>query len=376
MFNKNELSVLQSLHQTCKKQNFSFVSFALPYNDKVKTFVQYASKPCVLNGFENIEQESGFLFAPFTIDKHGAYLIEPDAVFDTYTEKIVLPDFSNNEPIKRTLKNNTSSTLKDDFVTQIAYIKRQIVNKLVEKVVLSRINVEQLSADFSITSLFIKLCNSYPHAFKYVIDIPGVGCWMGASPEPLVLMQHDVVKTVALAGTHKLNGILVDDFSWGIKELDEQEIVAKYIESQLKVFGINDYKKSGPTNYKAANVIHLKSTFEFNSDLLKNSLGKWLTALHPSPSVCGLPKEKALDILEFLEWHDRAYYAGVVGTIGNEAGANLYVNLRCMSIDGDKAILYAGAGITAGSNPDAEWDETEQKLQTLLSVMHSSTPVI
>ena len=90
-----------------------------------------------------------------------------------------------------------------------------------------------------------------------------------------------------------------------------------------------------------------------------------IRTLHPTPAVGGLPRQEALELIRELEPHDRMLYSGPVGIVSpNES--HVFVNLRCMQVSHGNVHLFAGGGITAGSDPAAEWEETELKLRTLL----------
>ena len=93
-----------------------------------------------------------------------------------------------------------------------------------------------------------------------------------------------------------------------------------------------------------------------------------IKALHPSPSICGYPSEEAFKIIINTELHARKYYTGLVGPVNYMSASKLFVNIRCLNVLNKEMVLYAGAGITLGSDPEKEWIETEQKLETLLSV--------
>ena len=97
-----------------------------------------------------------------------------------------------------------------------------------------------------------------------------------------------------------------------------------------------------------------------------------LELLHPTSAVCGMPKDAATDFIMNNENYNRAFYSGFLlnlDTKANEKELHIFVNLRTMKIEGNKATLYAGCGITADSNPEKEWNETEIKTQTLEKVL-------
>jgi isochorismate synthase len=91
--------------------------------------------------------------------------------------------------------------------------------------------------------------------------------------------------------------------------------------------------------------------------------------LQPTPAVAGTPRDAALAAIAALEPFDRGRYAGPVGWVDAAGDGEWAVALRCAELHGRRARLLAGAGIVPGSDPDAEWAETEHKLRTLLEVL-------
>lgn len=237
------------------------------------------------------------------------------------------------------------------------------------KVVLSKVRLEKLNDNFNPADFFLRLCEKYPHAFIYFIQLPEVGCWMGATPESLLEVDSESVKTVSLAGTQIATEYQLDSYSWSEKELEEQEIVTNFVERNLRSLQIENYSKIGPTNYRAANLIHLKTSFEFAHSDLKNRLGEFLKAMHPTPSVGGLPKAEARDFILANEKHDRGYYTGFMGPININGKSNIFVNLRCLQLFDNQFVLYSGAGITVSSIAEKEWEETDNKMMTMMNVI-------
>jgi len=130
--------------------------------------------------------------------------------------------------------------------------------------------------------------------------------------------------------------------------------------------------QKGPENYQAANLIHLKTSFEFNEADLGDRLADFLKALHPTPSVGGLPREAARTFILQHENYNRSYYTGFLGPVHIEGKSLVYVNLRCLQLFDKQFVLYSGAGITASSVAEREWEETDNKMMTMLNVMQST----
>jgi menaquinone-specific isochorismate synthase len=91
-----------------------------------------------------------------------------------------------------------------------------------------------------------------------------------------------------------------------------------------------------------------------------------VAALHPTPAVAGEPRKEALDAIDELEPFERGRYAGPVGWVDADGDGEWAIALRCAELRGDRAVLYAGAGIVAGSDPLLELDETERKFRAFL----------
>jgi isochorismate synthase len=101
-----------------------------------------------------------------------------------------------------------------------------------------------------------------------------------------------------------------------------------------------------------------------------NNLTVLTKVLHPTPAVCGTPQKVAKVFIHKNENYDREYYTGFLGPVsGLEDRSDLYVNVRCMKMGTKTAFLYVGGGITEASQPLEEWEETQDKLQTMLQVL-------
>ncbi|MFM8348750.1 MAG: chorismate-binding protein [Bacteroidota bacterium] len=316
------------------------------------------------------------------------------APFDPAAKKLFLPadhlfEFSNEESIEMTsgdlldqigsLENNTTcfhpgpSDGENESATPyaklveacISYIKSGEVSKLVP----SRCKRIELKADADPIILLERLCANYPDAFVSMVSTPESGTWIGASPEPLIEVDSaNMLRTVALAGTKPYHeGMSLSAAAWTQKEIEEQALVERYIIGCFKKIRVREYDEFGPRTVRAGNLIHLRSDFFVDQQEVRypDLATVMLRLMHPTSAVCGTPGDKALEFLQKYEGYNRRYYAGFLGpvNIGNET--NLFVNLRCMKWLGNEAVLFAGAGVTAGSNPDQEWQETRIKMDTL-----------
>ncbi len=337
---------------------------------------------------------AGFAFFPFRDSDHNPALFLPaDVQYD-----LAQPDVVCVAPAARELVPNLTAWLAlptppalawyygtqpaPRAATQAEYTQlvrmsvAAIEARQVVKVVSSRAAHRPLPAGFDPLVAFAELSRQYERAFVSLVSVPGVGTWLGASPEVLAEVTADgFFHTMALAGTQPLvPGHRPQDAIWRQKEIEEQALVARYIVSCFKQLRLREYHEAGPRTVVAGELLHLRTDFEVD---LKNvpaaaSLGTdMLRLLHPTSAVGGMPKAAALDFLQRHEGYDRAYYSGFLGPV-NVAGpgvARLFVNLRCLQVRPTEAILYAGTGLTADSDPSREWHETELKLRTAGAIL-------
>ncbi len=359
----------------CLEMGVPFASYQMPGESRVTTLVQYSGNPHVLESPKDLTNAKGFVISPF--DENVAFptiILKPDYIHagNKPVDQIIgtLLKFKRVQSNAEAVNPIHQATLSE-FTKQVETIKQKIAEGILNKVVLSRITVDQCIEGVDLITLFNSLCQSYPGAFVYLLSMPDVGCWMGASPEPLLLIEGDHAKTTSIAGTQVLGDTVVSDVVWKAKELDEQEIVTGYIETVLQSFGISNLEKIGPHSYQAANLVHLRTQFDFNASLVKPLLGEFIEALQPTPSVGGLPKIAAKELLLSVEKHNREYYSGFLGPLNIGDKTALFVNLRCMKVVKEGFAFFGGAGITRGSIPRREWDETTEKIMTLSTFVTS-----
>lgn len=375
-FDKESYAALCKLQTVCLRQNIPFASYRLPLNREIITVVQHHSMPERLKSLNDLHEKTGFVVSPFTESPaHETFFLQPDCMFfsnniaEIYIDKLAANDrFIEIEKNKNTTKTTTS----EEFIGNVNKAVSAMKAAEFQKVVLSKLRVEQLPDDFQPEQFFLTLCRKYPHAFVYIMQLPEVGCWIGATPEPLLTIENGTVKTVSLAGTQVGTELETEDYHWSSKEIEEQGIVTNFIEQTLRSLHIADITRLGPENYRAANLIHLKTAFEFPQAHIQNRFSDLLKALHPTPSVGGLPKDEARNFILTNEQHDRGYYTGFFGPVNINEKSAVYVNLRCLQLFDNNFVLYSGAGITSSSVAEKEWEETDNKMLTLMNVMKNS----
>lgn len=248
-------------------------------------------------------------------------------------------------------------------IEENAYLNsaRQMIEQMkdeeVEKVVYSRLKSVSFDAkNFSV--VFDSLCKVYPNNLNYCLFNPDLGFWMGSTPEILIKGQFPQFKSMALAGTLPVDA---SDELWTEKEFEEQQYVSDYLEDKICKYGAI-VKKSGRFVVEAGPVKHLRNDFDFH--LEEKYFWDFIHDFHPTPAVCGVPKEQARELYSKYEIHQRSLYTGIIGYTDEKQTA-LYVNLRCLQLFKNNASLYVGGGFTRDSDPRKEWLETERKAETL-----------
>lgn len=296
------------------------------------------------------DELEGFIFSDFTTNHFYK--------FNPTQEYLIIPTefhIHDTKPYVYTTR---------EYLLQAHSFLNGIAQFQLDKAVFSRIKPYSFPIDKAY-NLFEKLCETYPKALVYLVSSRKLGTWIAATPEILLEAHKSFVFTMSLAGTKKASQ---NTEPWGDKEKNEQQLVTDFIESQLQKVGAEQIELNGPYDFQAGPVTHLRT--DLSAYLSSGKLTEIIKALHPTPAVSGVPRDKALNLISSVEAHDRFLYTGIVGLF-SKTDATLYVNLRCAQLQTDTAYLYLGGGFTPQSIPELELDETENKSKTLISCMYS-----
>jgi menaquinone-specific isochorismate synthase len=242
-----------------------------------------------------------------------------------------------------------------------------------EKVVLARRSTCRFTNPVNPWQLLKRLREANPHAYLFGIDRKPFDSFIGASPEQLYRRIGRQIETEAVAGTRprgvtqEQDSRYRDDLLHSSKDRWEHALVVTGIAESLKPLVEQITIQPEPTIVPLTNVQHLvikiKGTLKpgiTDDDLLR--------ALQPTPAVGGYPKQRAIDLIHSLEPFNRGPYAGPIGWVSGDS-AEFAVGIRSATIKDNTLALYGGAGIVEGSDPDAEWDEIDQKFNTFTSIL-------
>jgi isochorismate synthase len=365
-----KISIYEAL-KICIDKRLTFAAYRLPGQPEITLVIQEDHDICELSDISELTAREGFLIAPFFAGQgNSTFLIRPDILIHDFTSASQIDEIKS---VTATYLNGSeriapAQTLKEDFIQQVEDTIAAINTGEYEKVVLSRVKIIEGDYKSRLADIFRLLSELYINAFVYLFRIKNQ-CWIGASPEPLICTRDNELITVSLAGTRPYNEANLEIAKWNKKEIIEQEYVTQYIEKVLDDYKIKKFQKKGPYAKKAGQLLHLRTDFIFPVHLLKQNLYSFIGALHPTSAVCGMPMVKAREFISSVENHNREYYAGFLGPVGIDDKLQLFVTLRCMKVFEHQLALFVGGGITADSIPDEEWEETEIKADTLLSVV-------
>lgn len=336
------------------------VMFRLPHAKNFIELVQHTA-PRAYDSIASLPPRPGYVIAPFRITPESPLLfVEPDEMGEKPLPQPPVPSGS-----RYTTDESGQRAAYHEAFTQI---HRLLVEAKADKIVLSRqlnVQIDSESPSLLPERLFHNACHYAPNSFVALWHTPQTGCWLVATPEPLLERQRSCWHTVALAGTMPWEK--THSARWDEKNKEEQAIVARFIAAQLTRFAA-DVRQSEPYTLRAGNIRHLCTDFTFSLPRAE-SVRELLQSLHPTPAVCGLPRESARRAIVAYEGSPRLYYAGFSGPLGLCGSTSLYVSLRCMHFDSRRATLHAGGGIMPTSTEEAEWIETQRKMHTMMQLL-------
>ncbi len=235
----------------------------------------------------------------------------------------------------------------------------------VDKVVLARDVVSKVASNFDNRNALKKFAASYPTCWTYSVD--GL---FGASPELLVRVSHKQVSARVLAGTAGrgtdpgIDQAISNALQTSSKNIAEHKFAVASMVEELKKFCTKVDADETPFSLSLPNLWHLASdvhaTLHDDASVLDIA-----AVLHPTAAVAGTPTLVARKLIGELEPFDRGRYAGPVGWIGADGDGEFAIALRGAQLSEGQLTAYAGCGIVAESEPEAELAETELKFKPI-----------
>ena len=271
------------------------------------------------------------------------------------------------------LKFVKESFSPEGYQNQIKKALDQIRFGSYQKVVVSRYQQWTTSKDWPVLALVNKLRFQFPNCYTYSIGDSFGNHFIGATPESLFEIQGDQLRTASLAGTAIRSRSASKDAKLGksllqsSKNLSEQNWVTQMICEKLEDLGLTTQTEKKPRLLQLANLQHLKTEI---SAKISSQISPFviLQNLHPTAALGGYPQEKAISYLYDLEQYERGLYGGGFGRIFPDGDSHFLVLIRGAQIHKNTVRFCAGGGVVAGSEPEEEYQETENKLEAIRKV--------
>ena len=255
----------------------------------------------------------------------------------------------------------------DVWMASVASATTRIVDGQLTKVVLARELVLTSDQPLLPGELVRRFRAASPHAMCFCID-----GHVGATPELLVSRVGDVVRAQPMAGTLPRTGDPEADqrrageLMGSHKNRVEHQITIDMVHDTLLPWCSYLDAEPEPSVVAAGPVQHLATLVEGRLSHPEPSVLELVAALHPTPAVGGWPRDAALAVQAELEGTDRGRYAGPVGWVDAAGNGAWGVGIRGVQLDGTTARVFAGVGVVADSDPEAELEETRAKAQAVL----------
>ena len=259
---------------------------------------------------------------------------------------------------------------EEAFKNAVLRAKDYITEGDVMQVVLSQRMTKPFKA--SPMALYRTLRSLNPSPYMFYFDFEDFHV-VGASPEILVRLECDRVTVRPIAGTRKRGASPEEDAALAAELLADDKERAEH--TQLLDLGRNDcgrVAKVGTVKLtenmiveRYSHVMHIVSNVEGKLQEGLDALDV-LKATFPAGTVSGAPKVRAMEIIDELEPLKRGIYAGAVGYLGFQGDMDLAIAIRTAVVKNQLLYVQAGAGIVADSNPQSEWDETQNKARAVL----------
>ena len=252
----------------------SIAIYRLPHQKHCTLVEQLVGEPAELPSCAELNGCVGFVVAPFQVTpEQPILLIRPDRVMQLPVSQLegAVPDFPPSQPLPDTFDADASVQRgRVHYATDFANFHAQLLSGDIQKIVLSRCIVESHDGTVSPLTLFQRACQLYPRMFIGLVSTPKSGTWLTATPEILLEGQGRDWRTIALAGTMKLDPTQLNfetpeldiAVAWTTKNIREQRMVATYITECLEQF-TGDFCEGVPCTVRAANLVHLRSDFTF-----------------------------------------------------------------------------------------------------------------
>ena len=277
---------------------------------------------------------------------------------------------------KPVAKTNTFSvrplTPIDHYLQAVSKARDAVRDGRITKAVIAREIVVEAEQPIDVHAVLHRLRSTFGNSYRYSIN-----GFIGASPELLIEVQGQAIRSHPLAGTTPRTGDPLTDTELArqlvasMKDQVEHRVVIDVIHDMLLPYCSYLDWEPEPSVIQVANVQHLGTLIEGHLSQNHPPVLELARMLCPTPALGGHPRVQALEIIKQLEGFDRKNYGGAVGWVDALGNGTWAVAIRCAELSNDRktARIIAGGGIVAASDPNAELAETQAKFQAMLSAI-------
>lgn len=247
----------------------------------------------------------------------------------------------------------------------------RIRERSVSKAVLARSITIPIGGSTAL-EILASLRDIYPTCTRFLFDDGRGNAFLGASPERLVSLRSGRFHTEAVAGTQRCEpGDDTEAMGRALleraKDQREHEAVLRHILDALTPMCAGEIEIGPAQVMRLPHLLHIRT--RVSGPARRRNVLDYVEGLHPTPAVAGWPRAEAIDWIRRIEPAPRGWYAGCVGWVDRHREGDFAVGIRSVAIRGDKARVFAGAGIVEGSDPEQEWNETEIKMRGMLDAI-------
>ena len=391
IISKNEPKISeQQRFQACQQfilhqqKNIDYTNKNINYNNTY--FFSYFSFFNKKNFYNNFPSSSIFLPYIQLVKKNEQYIL----TINTYNNIDLIKSYIKNHDFSQQLKisyqnqedtiNSTKHTSYDiheqqyqSFLEKVNQGLDAIATQKLTKIVVAHALEVKNKDNFNIIKSLQNLRKNHPDCYIFAIGNKEQEYFIGASPERLLSIKENQIVSDALAGSAprgkkaKEDQIIGNQLLNGEKEKREHQVVSDFIYERLATMNLSP-RKASLQLLKLSNIQHLWTPIyaEIKDNVHPLEI---ISNLHPTPAVAGEPMEIACQEIEKSENFERSLYASPIGWITMNGDCEFIVGIRSALIKQNKAMLYAGAGIVAGSQPIQELREIKLKFQALLQAL-------
>lgn len=274
--------------------------------------------------------------------------------FQRQGAKIELQTFNENSSSRNILLQETHEP--DEYEWRNIFKSSRMFLLENPKIVLTRKTQFRFKNRVPINKLFLNL---FKEGFYNYFVQTKYHYFLGSSPERLLKFQNNSFYTEALAGTKAIEQ--KEELLSSTKDLKEQKIVLDEILQSIEPL-VDDIQTSPTYLFEYKNLAHLKTDIVAKPQ--STDIFAWINAIHPTPAVCGLPRDKSFEFLRTHEPYKRENYCGSLGIIQRNH-MDITVALRCAEVYRNLVTAYVGVGVVADSSLESEWQELDLKLENM-----------